>query len=102
MSRLLWLLLSGFVCFSPRMAISGERIDLTPCNEPAQCTHVSIQLEAGGHNLLRVQQQDENAATDEQKQPISVTAKLAFDEKRLTNATADNPAGTPLAVRYYE
>ena len=47
-------------------------------------------------------QQDDKAAANEQKQPISVAAKLAYDEKRLAAATADTTAGTPLAVRYYD
>ena len=77
-----------------RAAISGERIDLTPDPEAGQLTHVSIQLEAGGHNLVRPQQQqDEKAAGPEQKQPLSVAAKLAFDEKQLT-PPADTNAGT--------
>ena len=68
MSRLQLLLLSGLVCFLSRAAISGERIDLTPDPEAEQLTHVSIQLEAGGHNLVRPQQQqDEKAAGPEQK-----------------------------------
>jgi hypothetical protein len=85
-----------------RAAISGERIDLTPEPQTGQLTHVSIQLEAGGHNLVRPQQQqDEKAAGPEQKQPISVAAKLAFDEKRLASAPAES-TGTPLAIRYYD
>jgi hypothetical protein len=108
MSRLQIWLLSGFVCLSSRIAIGGDRIDLTPGNEPGQLTHVSIQLEAGGHNLVRShqqqtpQQQDEKAAASDQTQPISVVAKLAYDEKLLTNAIAEAAAGTPLAVRYYD
>jgi hypothetical protein len=103
MSRLQLLLLTGFVCFTSRLAISGERIDLTPGNEPGQLTHVSIQLEAGGHNLVRSQQQqDDKTPPTEQKQAISVAAKLAFDEKRLVPNTADTTPGTPLAVRYYD
>src|SRR4051812_29343562 len=106
MSRLQLLLLSGFVCFTARAAISGERIDLTPGNDIGQLSHVSIQLEAGGHNLIPAQQQtqshDEKAPAAEQKQPISVAAKLAYDEKRLTPETAAAATGTALAVRYYD
>jgi hypothetical protein len=108
MSRLQILLLSAFISYASHAAAGGERIDLTPANESAQLTHVSIQLEAGGHNLIRSQQQQsqpqqaEKAAAAEQKQPISVAAKLAYDEKRLTTATAEAAAGTPLAVRYYD
>ena len=57
-------------------------------------------------NLVRSQQQqtqqDDKAAAGEQKQPISVAAKLSFDEKQLTTATAVATAGTRLAIRYYE
>ncbi len=86
MSRLQILLLSGFVCFTSRIAISGDRIDLTPGNELGQLTHVSIQLEAGGHNLIRSQQtqsqqpQDDKAG-NEQKQPISVVGQIGLRRK---------------------
>jgi hypothetical protein len=107
MSRFQLLLLSGFVCFASRSASSGERIDLTSADDAGQLTHVSIQLEAGGHNLIPSQQQtkpkgNENAPAAEQQQPISVAAKLAYDEKRLTAVTTPAAAGTPLAVRYYD
>jgi hypothetical protein len=103
MSRLQLLLLSSLFCVASGIAYGGERIDLTPTDEPGQLTHVSIQLEAGGHNLIRSQQQqEEKAGPTEQKQPISVAAKLAYDEKQLTTVTADTSAGTPLAVRYYD
>ena len=108
MSQLQAFLLCAFICFASGAANGGERIDLAPGNEPGQLTHVSIQLEAGGHNLTRSQQQqsrparDDKAAGDDQKQPISVAAKLAYDEKQLTAPTADTAAGTPLAIRYYD
>ena len=106
MSRLQIVLLSSFVCFTSRTAISGDRIDLTPGNDPGQLTHVSIQLEAGGHNLIRApkqsqEQQDGKVAPGEQTQPISVAAKLAYDEKRLATPMADSSAGTPLAGTSY-
>jgi hypothetical protein len=102
MSRLQLLLFSALLCFASGVTNGADRIDLTPSNESGQLTHVSIQLEAGGHNLVRSQQPDEKVAAEEQKQPISVAAKLAFDEKRLIPATADIAAGTPLAIRYYD
>src|SRR3954463_4097685 len=102
MSRLKSLLLSALLCFASGAANGGDRVDLTPGNESGRLTHVSIELEAGGHNLVRSQQQDEKTPAAEQKQPISVAAKLAFDEKRLIPATADIAAGTPLAIRYYD
>jgi hypothetical protein len=107
MSRLQLLLLSVFVCVASRSAIAGERIDLTPADEPGQLAHVSIQLEAGGHNLIPSQQQtqpkrDDKAPAADEQQPISVAAKLAYDEKRLTSVTASAATGTPLVVRYYD
>ncbi len=104
MSRLQLLLLSGFICFTSPLAFAGEKIDLTAAPAAGQMSHVSIQLEAGGHNLVRSQQHSERASKDEtateQKQAISVVAKLTYDEKRLAD---DAPAANaPLAVRYYE
>src|SRR5262245_9135851 len=94
MSRLQTLLLSGFISFASQVAVGGDRIDLTPTNAAGQMSHVTIQLEAGGQNLIRPQQQtgqsqDDKTAANEQKQKISVAAKLTYDEKRLTaDATA--------------
>ena len=106
MSRLQILLFSAFIGYASHAAHGGERIDLAPGNESGKLTHVSIQLEAGGNNLVRSQQQQsqpqqmEKADAAEQKQPISVAAKLAYDEKRLTTATADarcrDAVGCPL------
>ena len=104
MSRLQLVFLSGLVCFTTRTALSGEKIDLTPARAPGHMSHVSIQLEAGGHNLVRSQQQSEKTPKDqaaaEQKQPISVVADLAYDEKRLSGDTST--PGSPLAIRYYD
>src|SRR5690242_4094555 len=103
MSRLQFVLLANLLCFGSGVALGGERIDLSPDHEPGQLTHVSIQLEAGGHSLIRSQKQSgDKAPPAEQQQPISVAAKLAYDEKQLTPATAELPAGTPLSVRYYD
>ena len=78
--------------------------DLTPGNEWSVHACFPIQIEVGGHNLVRSQQSkpDEKATNGEQTLPISVAAKLAYDEKRLATGAADAPAGTPLAIRYYD
>jgi hypothetical protein len=108
MSRLQLIVLSCIVGVGSHIAKAGEKIDLTPPNDASQLAHVSIQLEAGGTNLVHPQQQqttspqNDKTATDEQKQPISVAAKLAYDEKRLAASTAQVPAGTPLSIRYYD
>ncbi len=101
MSRLQFVLFFGVLCLFTGFAVAGDRVDLTPADESGQLTHVSIQLEAGGHNLVRLQR-DEKAATGDQSLPISVAAKLAYDEKHLASFAADAPAATPLSVRYYD
>jgi hypothetical protein len=108
MSRLQWLVLSCTVAFASRGAIAGEKIDLTPADDAGQLTHVTLQIEAGGHNLVRAQQEqsttpkDNKAAGNEQKQPTSVAAKLAYDEKRLTGSAGRSATGAPLSIRYYD
>lgn len=104
MSRLQFPLLIGLTCSLINAAAAGERIDLSSSKEPGQLAHVSIQIDVGGHNLVRPQQSppDMKAATAEQSLPISVAAKLAYDEKRLATGTANASPGAPLAVRYYD
>jgi hypothetical protein len=105
-----WLRISvvlSLACTVTQAVRAAEKIDLTAADEAGQLTHVSIQLDASGNNLVRPQQpasppQNDKATTSEQTLPISVAAKLAFDEKRLVAPTADTPAGTPLAVRSYD
>lgn len=70
--------------------------------------HVTIDLDAGGHNLVRSQSDakpnasnDKDTTPDTRQLPSSVSAKLSYDEVRLTDAT-DPEAGTALAVRYYD
>jgi hypothetical protein len=109
MSRLQRLVLACLVTFASRATMASEKIDLTPANDAGQLTHVAIQIEAGGHNLVRAQQQqtasqkdDKASAATEQKQPISVAAKLEYDEKRLVGWAADAAVGDSLSVRYYD
>ncbi|HVT28180.1 MAG TPA: hypothetical protein VHE81_09200 [Lacipirellulaceae bacterium] len=80
---------------------AGERIDLSPGNDSGQLTHVSIQLDAGGHNLVRTDQEDK-IRNSRKSLPMSVAAKLAYDQKQLNSAVADATPGTRLAVRYYD
>lgn len=92
------------LCLFDRGAMAGEVIDLSPASESAQLSHVSIQLEAGGQNLVRPKQEqpDDKTAAVEQKLPISVAAKLSYDEMRVGVKPTQLAAGTPLAVRYYD
>lgn len=77
-----------------------ERIDLSACSEANDLTRVTIQIEAGGHNLIRSQGSAEKGQTD-QKLPMSVSAKLQYDERRMNAFTTGMNDGVPLAVRYY-
>lgn len=102
MSRLQLLFIPYAFCVLIVPATAGERIDLSSSYDAEQLTHVSIQLDAGGHNKVRPQQADDNSAATEQSLPISVAAKLAYDERTLTAAEASAVTGTPLTVRYYD
>jgi hypothetical protein len=101
MSRLQILVIPIFLFLLVEVAAAGERIDLTSNKETPQFAHVSIQLDAGGHNLVRPLKEDKTATSD-QSLPISVAAKLTYDEQRLPLGAADPAVGTPLVVRYYE
>jgi hypothetical protein len=81
---------------------AGERIDLTSDDDAERLSHVTIQIDVGGHNLVRPEQKEstDKSATDEQTLPISVAAKLGYDEKRLPHNATDS--GAALAVRYYD
>ncbi len=101
MSLLRRFILVGFIVSLPHCVAQGaERIDLSPQNKANSLSHVTIQLDVGGHNLIRAES-DAKEKAEEQKLPSSVAAKLAYDELRLTDA-ASPEAGTALAVRYYD
>jgi hypothetical protein len=101
MSRLQLLFIPCVLCVLTVPARAGERIDLSPSYDLNQITHVTIQLDAGGHNKVRPQQEGKSAA-EEQSLPISVAAKLSYDEKAVAAADTVAAASTPLAVRYYD
>jgi hypothetical protein len=101
MSRLQILFIPSLLCAFVSVSYAGERIDLTADDEAGRLAHVSIQLDAGGHNLVRPEK-DEKAASDQQSLPMSVAAKLSYDEKRMNSVAPNALPGTPLAVRYYD
>ena len=86
--------------FAQQIARAGESIDLTPQYQENGLTHVSIQLDVGGHDLVRATSDDKDAPT-QKKLPSSVAAKLSYDELRLSDVTSAT-TGTPLAIRYYD
>ena len=94
--------LAVLLCSSANIFGAGERIDLSAGDEAGRLSHVSIQIEVGGHNLVRPEQvqSSDKSATGEQSLPISVAGKLSYDEKRLANDSSN--AGANLAVRYYD
>jgi hypothetical protein len=94
------LVLISVVLLTQQLARAGESIDLTPQYQLNGLMHVSIQLDVGGHDLIRVPGDDKEAPS-EKKLPSSVAAKLGYDELRLSDVTAAT-TGTPLAIRYYD
>jgi hypothetical protein len=107
MSLLRCSVLIGIVLpLTSRTVCGGERIDLSPQCKGGSLTHVTIQLDAGGHNLVKVESDDkvdkEKDKAGEQKLPISVAAKLAYDELRFVDGATKSAVGAVLAVRYYD
>jgi hypothetical protein len=82
---------------------TGQPIDLSSRIEPGTLTRVTIDLDAGGSDVVRSEPEATGKAGAEQKLPMSVAAKLQYDERRLVDGRAvalESP--TALAVRYYE
>jgi hypothetical protein len=80
----------------------AESIDLTPQIQPNSLTRVSIQLEAGGHTLVRAQTDDSTGAGPEQRLAMSVSAKLQYSERRVSDSRSAADRRATLAVRYYD
>lgn len=82
----------------------AESIDLSPKIEPNSLTRVTIELDAGGNDVVRPTTNDKDATESaEQKLPMSVTAKQQYDELRIVGSdltSAQVPA--PLAIRFYD
>lgn len=100
-----WLRLSVLIgmilSLSGALSFAGERVELTRQYESHALTHVAIQLDAGGCNLVRPKTDDKEKTAD-QSLPISVSAKVGYDERRLTSGSADGVPETALAMRYYD
>ena len=97
---------AGLLAGSVRADSQTESIDLSPRIDPHTVTRVTIELDAGGNDLVRAETDDKVAASatgGEQKLPMSVSAKLQYDERRLMGISSDaSQAPTPLAIRYYD
>jgi hypothetical protein len=82
-----------------------ETIDLSPQVQPNALTRVTIELDAGGNDVVRAVTDVKSAAAKngaEQKLPMSVSAQLQYDERRLDGGTSDSAQNRrPQAVRYY-
>ena len=52
-------------------AMASEAIELSPRIQPNDLTKVSVQLEAGGHTLVRAESADGRNAGPEQRLPVS-------------------------------
>jgi len=103
MLRLFWCatLIFSACTVTALAAPEEERIELSARHAPGDLTRVTIQIEAGGHNLVRAEN-DADAKQPEQKLPMSVSAKLQYDERCLAPFTPGLADGTKLAVRYYD
>jgi hypothetical protein len=90
----------SFVLLATQPARAGEALDLTPQYPANALSHVSIQLDVGGHDLVRGKSDDAEKPADKQL-PSSVAAKLSYDELRVTEQGTTH-ADSPLAIRYYD
>src|SRR5262245_47996440 len=97
------LLFLGLLVSSAQAEPTDETVDLTPRIAINSATRVSIDLDAGGNDVVRTQAESTGATAAEQKLPMSVAAKLQYDERRLASNSADfSQEGAKLAIRYYE
>jgi hypothetical protein len=82
---------------------AAEQISLAPNPRPGELKRVTIQVEAGGHTIVRAEADAQSAKqTQEQKLPMSVSANLQYDERSITPLSDSLTEGTPIAVRYYD
>lgn len=95
--------LTTAILFFAGKSLATPPIDLTPDYKTTLLTHVTIEVDAGGHSLIREPGSDakDTAKAEPRKIPCSVSAKLAYDELRLADSEKPEP-GTPLALRYYD
>jgi hypothetical protein len=80
-------------------------LDLTPQIQRNSLTQVTIDLDAGGSDVVRAEDEPGEPNTGaEQKLPMSVVATLKYQELRLAPfpAAAAAEDSAPLAVRHYE
>ncbi len=103
MSRLFWCAsLTLSACATTALADpDAELVKLSPPQALNDLSRVTIEVEAGGHNLVRAEN-DAAGKQQEHKLPMSVSAKLQYDQRRLFVQTDGMTDGTPLVARYYE
>jgi hypothetical protein len=82
---------------------AAEQISLAPNPHPSELKRVTIQVEAGGHTIVRAEADAQSAdQTQEQKLPMSVSANLQYDERSITPYSDSLAEGAPIAIRYYD
>ncbi|MEX0641229.1 MAG: hypothetical protein WD468_00930 [Pirellulales bacterium] len=99
-------ILFAYLIANPAWADSqAESIDLSPHIEANTLTRVTIDLDAGGNDVVRAATDAQGADANnsaERKLPMSVSAKLQYDERRIVGTAGDVPQNlSPLAIRYY-
>ena len=100
------LLLGIILSLTALRADASERIELSPQIKGDSLTHVTIQLDVGGSNIVKIEGDEKTAGEKdkaaEKKLPISVAAKVAYDERRLADSSAHVESGAVVAIRYYD
>jgi hypothetical protein len=80
--------------------LASEKIEMSAQSGANDLARVSIELEAGGHTIVRVEAEDKTEAAPD-KLPMSVSARLEYDERRLADTHQKVMNRELLAARYY-
>ncbi len=93
-------LLFSLLAMLATRAQAAEPIDLSPRIDVNSVARISVELTAGGHNLVRVESEEKGKT--EQRLPMSVSAKLEYHERRLAPSLPPAANGALLGVRHYD
>lgn len=98
-SRSMWTLAVCLLTSSAGQLVAGEPIRLVPNRPAGEISQVEVVLQVGGDLLLAQPGKAPTEATA-RKLPMSVAARLVYDE--LPVITAGQAAGTQRALRHYQ
>jgi hypothetical protein len=90
------------IVVAPCLADDNARIDLSPRIEPDAVTRVSVELEAGGSTIVRMENAQTGTTDKEQRLPMSVSARLNYSERQLSADRHLINGSNAIAIRHYD